>query len=67
MSSKINVSSTDVVAEGNCLILTKGNVLAYAGPIKGSPQIEHSSVLLNPVDFYKLKDQVENKPQGRLN
>jgi len=66
MKGKINVSSTDVVTEGNCLILV-GKELVYAGSIKDSPQVEHSSVLLHPVDFYKLKDQVENKPEGKLN
>lgn len=59
--SLFNASICNAVVVGHCVMLT-GDLqqeIAYAGPIKTAPSSGGKLVLLNVVDFEKLKTAVD--------
>lgn len=52
-----NASISEGVVVGNCVVLVDSDIF-YAGPIKTAPDMAGKLVVLNPVDFEKLKTVV---------
>lgn len=46
------------VMQNYCAVLHLDEIV-YVGPIKFAPPLEGKTILLNPVDFKKLKDHVD--------
>ena len=58
--SLMNAALCESVVAGTCVMLVDGSVV-YAGPIKDAPDTSGKLVLLNSVDFEKLKKLVDRR------
>lgn len=55
-----NASIGTGVVKGTCIVFDDGEI-AYAGPIKGAPDVAGKDILMNVEDFEKLKVHVDKR------
>lgn len=55
-----NASICNGIVKGTCVIFADGEI-AYAGPIKGAPDVSGKDIMMNAEDFEKLKVHVDKR------
>lgn len=56
-----NAAPRTCIVQGHCVCLDGDGLVSYGGPIKSAPDMAGLLVLLNPVDFEKLKQVIDRK------